>query len=479
MALARRFVCSAASATDLDAASRDAINADVDRYAPRLAAVAQDIWGFAELGFQEHRSSALLQSELKTAGFTVSAGVAGMPTAFVASYRSGPGPVIAILAEFDALAGLSQMAGDPERKIDPARADGHGCGHNLYGAASVAGAIAVKSWMQKNGVSGEVRLYGSPAEEIDSGKVMLVRAGLFKDVDLALHWHPGDRNDASQKHALALVGGLFRFHGASAHAAGAPERARSALDGLESLDYMVNLMREHVPQETRIHYVITNGGKAPNVVPDFAEAYYVMRNPDQKVLVGIVDRIKKAAEGAALGTGTRVEFKILGGTMDTVPNDALGRVVLENLQRTDKMQYSPKEQAYIAALQNSLPAGVQDHSGPTEIVPYKVGDISYSSSDVGDVSYAVPTAGFNIATWPAGTPSHSWQSTSASASTVGAKGAVVAAKVLATAAAQLFQSPDIVAAAKAEHAKRIGPDFVYRSLMGDAKPDLDFYNKKK
>lgn len=452
--------------------------ANVDRYAPRLGTVAQTIWGYAELGFREEKSSILLQEELKKAGFSIDSGVAEMPTAFIARYRNGDGPVIAILAEFDALAGASQVAGSADRKADPSRPDGHGCGHNLFGAASIAAAIATKSWMIKHGVKGEIRVYGSPAEEIDSGKVMLVRAGLFRDVDLALHWHPSDRNSAEQTHALALVGGLFRFYGTPAHAAGAPDRARSALDGLEALDNMVNMMREHVPQESRIHYVITQGGKAPNIVPEFAEAYYVMRNPDQKVLVGIVDRVKRAAEGAAMGTGTRVEWKQIGGTFDTLPNDTLGRLLDRNLRAmAPSLTYTPAEEAFIAGLKKNNPAGGIDGK-QTDIDAYSVNEINYGSTDVGDVSYVVPTAGIRTATWPVGTPGHSWQSTSASGSSVGAKGAVVAAKTLAVTAAELFQSPDVIAAAKAEHQRQLGPNFVYRSLMGDTKPDLNFYPKK-
>ena len=274
------------------------------------AGIARQIWGFAEVGYQEEKSSALLASRLESAGFAVQRSVAEIPTAFVASWGSGK-PVIAIIGEFDALPGLSQDA-LPERKPLIENGPGHGCGHHLFGTASMAAALAVKEWLVSTKQPGTVRFYGTPAEEGGSGKVYMVRAGLFQDVDVAIGWHPGDRNDASPGSTLANITGKVRFRGISAHASSAPDRGRSALDGVEAMNNMVNLMREHVPQETRIHYVITRGGLAPNVVPDFAEVYYYARHPDMPVLDGIWDRITKAAEGAALGTGTKVEIEITG-----------------------------------------------------------------------------------------------------------------------------------------------------------------------
>jgi aminobenzoyl-glutamate utilization protein B len=243
---------------------------------------ARQIWGFAELGYLEHRSSALLQSQLRSAGFTVETGVAEIPTAFVASYGSGR-PIIGILGEFDALPGLSQDS-VPYRKPLVEQGPGHACGHHLFGTASIAAGITVKEWIAANHVPGTVRVFGTPAEEGGGGKVYLVRAGLFDDVDIALHWHPDDRNFAGPETSLANRSAKFRFHGVSTHAAGAPERGRSALDGVEAMNYMVNLMREHVPSTTRIHYVITRGGGAPNIVPDFAEVYYYVRHPSAAVL---------------------------------------------------------------------------------------------------------------------------------------------------------------------------------------------------
>ncbi|MEY3186862.1 MAG: hypothetical protein RL675_686, partial [Bacteroidota bacterium] len=239
--------------------------------------VALQIWENAELGYKEVKSSALLQETLKKEGFSVESGVAEIPTAFVATYGSGS-PVIGILAEFDALPGLAQQA-VPEKKGIEGKAGGHGCGHHLFGTASVAAGISIKKLIEEKKLKGTIKVFGCPAEEGGSGKVYMVRAGLFNDVDVAVHWHPGAENGVTMTSALANSSAKFRFYGLSAHAAGAPDRGRSSLDAVESMNYMVNLMREHIPQETRIHYVITSGGKAPNVVPDFAEVYYYVRHP--------------------------------------------------------------------------------------------------------------------------------------------------------------------------------------------------------
>jgi aminobenzoyl-glutamate utilization protein B len=459
-----------ALAGELAPAQQQAILADVDAQAGDISRTALAIWNYAELGFQEQRSSALLQEELRRAGFTIEAGVAGMPTAFIARFRQGQGPVIGVLAEFDALPGLSQQA-SPDHAAQPGMSSGHGCGHNLFGAASVHAAIATKNWMTANHIQGEIRLYGAPAEEGGSGKVWLVRAGLVNDVAAMLHWHPNDENSAAQNSALANMSGKFRFTGVAAHAAAAPERGRSALDGVEALDYMVNMMREHVPQETRIHYVITDGGRAPNVVPASAEVYYYVRHPNQQQVREIMDRVQGAARGAAMGTGTSVEFSPVGGTFDLLPNDALGHVMDANLRRVGPPTEGPQERAFIAAIQRSFPAGTTEPSG---IQPYSSGGPGMGSTDVGDVSYTVPTVGLGIATWAPGTAAHSWQAVAASGSSVGVNGAVTAAKVLALTASQLMQSPETLRAAREELDRRRGPNFVYRTLLNSEAPALDY-----
>ena len=304
---------------------------DIDSRYEDYKKIALQIWNYAEVGYKEKKSSALLQQTLQANGFTIQSGVAEMPTAFLASYGSGK-PVIAILAEFDALPGLSQEA-NPEKKPIPGIDAGHGCGHHLFGTASVAAGIELKKLIESKKLSGTVRVYGCPAEEGGSGKVYLVRAGLFNDVDVAVHWHPSDANSITMTSALANTSAKFRFYGIASHASMAPEKGRSALDAVESMDYMANMMREHVPQETRIHYVITQGGKAPNVVPDFAEVFYYVRHPKKDQVVSIFQRLVKTANGAAMGTETKMDYEIIGGTHDLLINRTLGEAMQLDLQK--------------------------------------------------------------------------------------------------------------------------------------------------
>ena len=329
-----------------------AIIQSIDSKGQAYADVAERIWGFAELGYQEQKSSALLQAQLKGAGFDVKAGVADIPTAFTASYGSGK-PVIGIVGEFDALPGLLQDV-TPARRPIAENAPGHGCGHNLLGTGSVAAAIAVKEWLAASRRPGTLRFFGTPAEEGGSGKVYMIGAGLFNDVDVVVSWHPGDRNEARAASNLANISAKFRFHGVAAHAAAAPQQGRSALDAVEAMDYMVNMMREHVPQETRIHYIITRGGAAPNVVPDFAEVYYYARHPNMPILDGIWDRMINAAKGAALGTGTTMDFELIGAEYNVLPNEYLSGIMRKNLERIGGFKYTPDEQKFAEDIRKTL-----------------------------------------------------------------------------------------------------------------------------
>jgi aminobenzoyl-glutamate utilization protein B len=445
--------------------------ASVEAHRTSAEKAAMQIWEYAEVGYQEEKSSALLQRQLSDAGFSVQAGVAGMPTAFVAAYGSGK-PVIGILAEFDALPGITQQAA-PERTPAPGKDAGHACGHHLFGAGSTLAAIAAKEWLARSRASGTIRLYGTPAEEGGAGKVYMVREGLFRDVDVVLHWHASDRNDASHSTSLANKSAKFRFHGVSAHAAGAPERGRSALDGVEAMNHMVNMMREHVPQETRIHYVITQGGSAPNVIPDFAEVYYYVRHPDPEQVRTIFDRVAKAAEGAAMGTGTRVEHEIIHGIYALLPNEPLAHVMDANMRRVGGVEYDARERAFADTLRRSLgddppPVAHAAEVGPVEF--YSSG----GSTDVADVSWVVPTAGLRAATWVPGTPAHSWQAIAAGGTTIGLKGMMVAAKTLALTAVDLFTNPKMITEATAAYRKQLPPGWAYRPLVGDRKPPLDY-----
>lgn len=433
--------------------------------------IAHQIWNWAEMGYLEVKSSALLQKTLKEEDFSIKKGVAGIPTAFIAEYGSGS-PVIAILGEYDALPGLSQQA-VPEKK-SAGTAAGHACGHHLFGTASTAAAIAVKNWLKSSGSSGTIRFYGCPAEEGGSGKVYMVREGLFNDVDLALHWHPSSHNAANAGAALANKSAKFRFYGISAHAAGSPEKGRSALDGVEAMNMMVNMMREHIPERARIHYVITEGGKAPNVVPNFAEVYYYARHSSREVVIDIFDRIIKAAEGAALGTGTTMDFELIGGTHELLPNLTLQQVLYNKLAQVGGVSYTDDEKIFADQISTTLGYESTDIEMATSIQTYKTTGRAYGSTDVGDVSFVVPTVGMSAATWVPGTPAHSWQAVAAGGTSIGHKGMMVAAKTLALTAVHIYKNQGLVKTAREEFIERRGENFEYSPLLGDRAPALDY-----
>jgi aminobenzoyl-glutamate utilization protein B len=435
--------------------------------------IALQIWDYAEMGYKEERSSALLQQTLKENGFTVESGVAGIPTAFVANYGSGH-PVIGILAEYDALPGLSQKA-IPEKAPFENRNAGHGCGHHLFGTASVAAGIELKQLIDQYKWKGTIRVYGTPAEEGGSGKVYMVRAGLFNDVDAVIHWHPGDENDTKYDGALANKSAKFRFYGTAAHASASPEKGRSALDAVEAMDNMVNMMREHIPSEARIHYVITNGGKAPNVVPDFAEVYYYVRHPDREVVKQIFDRVVKAAQGAALGTETRSDFEIIGGTYDLLINNTLATAMQQNLEKVGGVIYTPEEVAFAIKIQATIGYACPPVEKASKVNPMvKISNSPMGSTDVGDVSWTVPTVGMGAATWVPGTPAHSWQAVACGGTEIGAKGMMVAAKTMTMTAIDLFQDPTLIQKAKVEFDQSRGASFIYTPLLGDRKPALNY-----
>lgn len=453
-------------------AAKQKLLSSIDQQTDRYSVVARKIWEYAELGYQEKKSSDLLQSELKKSGFAVTAGVGGMPTAFTASYGQGH-PIIGILAEFDALPGLSQDA-VPEKKVLVSGSPGHACGHNLFGTGSVAAAIAIKEAIQTGNIKGTIRVYGTPAEEGGAGKVYMVRAGLFSDADVVLHWHPGDGNSASASSSLANKSAKFRFYGVASHASSAPEQGRSALDGVEALDYMVNMMREHIPSDARIHYVITKGGDAPNVVPAFAEVYYYVRHPVADTVKSLFERIVKAAQGAALGTGTRMDYEVIHGVYNVLPNETLSLVMDKNLHRVGGVNYDEQEKDFAAALQRSLIKKEPLLAAQT-IQPFRVIEKgSGGSTDVGDVSWVVPTAGLSTATFVPGTPGHSWQAVAAAGMSIGNKGMIVAAKTLALTAYDIFTDPSIIKKAQQELQKRREPDFRYESLVGNREVPLNY-----
>lgn len=444
----------------------------LETQASKYGEIAQTIWSYAELGYQEEQSSALLQSTLANEGFTIEKGVAGIPTAFVATYGSG-GPTIGILAEYDALPGLSQKA--VPYKVSNEGRGGHACGHHLFGTASTAAAIALKNYLKKTGKKGTIKLYGCPAEEGGSGKVYMTRAGLFDDLDVALHWHADSKNSAGIRPALANKSAKFRFYGVAAHAAGAPEMGRSALDAVEAMNAMVNMMREHVTDDTRIHYVITRGGEAPNVVPDFAEVYYYSRHTTRDEVIRVFDRIVNAAKGAALGTGTTMDYEMIGGTHELLYVPSLQKRVQQNLEKIGGYTYNSEEKAFAEEISKTLnrPLSTEYVEG---VMPYSDSEKAGGSTDVGDVSFAVPTAGLRAATWVPGTPAHSWQAVAAGGTTIGEKGMMVAAKTLALTGMQLFDQAGFREQIKKEFIEVRGADFEYIPLLGDREPALNYRN---
>lgn len=432
--------------------------------------IALSIWDYAELGYKENKSAELLQSKLKDNGFRVEQGVAGIPTAFVATYGSGS-PVIGILAEYDALPGISQD-NSPKKSPIPNKNNGHACGHHLFGAGAVASGIAIKKLIDAGKIKGTIKVYGCPAEEGGSGKVYMVREGLFNNVDVVMHWHPDDHNTVMYTSALANKSAKFRFSGISSHASVSPENGRSALDAVEAMNNMVNMMREHVPQEARIHYVITSGGKAPNVVPEFAEVYYYVRHPDKTVAVSIFDRIVKAAEGAALGTETKMSYEVIGGTHDLLINKTLAHNMQMNLEKVGGVMYTAEEIEYAKKIQSTFLGKFQPVDSARVVKPLYV-EKNQGSTDVGDVSYAVPTVGVETATWVPGTSPHSWQAVACGATDIGIKGMMVAAKTMAFTAIDLFTHPDLIKKAKEEFIQLKG-SYQYKALLGDRKPALNY-----
>lgn len=456
-------------------AEKEKMMASLDKQASAYGEMAKKIWGFAEVGYQEEKSTGLLQEQLKKAGFQVRPGVAEIPTAFTATYGSGQ-PVIAILAEFDALPGVSQEA-VPERKVLQGNSAGHACGHHLFGAGSTAAAIAIKDWLTSSGTKGTIRLYGTPAEEGGAGKVYMVRAGLFNDVDVVLHWHPSNENGASASSSLANKSAKFRFTGVASHASAAPEQGRSALDGVEAMNNMVNMMREHVPSNARIHYVITRGGEAPNVVPAFAEVFYYVRHPEMNVVKEIFERVAKAAEGAALGTGTKMEYEVIHGVYNVLPNEVLAKLMDKNLRAVGGVDYTAEEKTFAAKIQESFTGTRPSLESAREIQPFRIqnaGEGGGGSTDVGDVSWAVPTVGMEAATWVPGTAAHSWQAVAAGGTSIGTKGMMVAAKTLALTAYDIYKNPALINQASEELSKKRGANFKYEAMIGNRKPPLDY-----
>ncbi|MFN2447414.1 MAG: amidohydrolase [Vicinamibacterales bacterium] len=420
----------------------------IDANAETLKRVNRNIWSYAETGLEETKSSKELQDVLAANGFAVEAGVSGMPTAFVASFGSGR-PVIGILAEFDALPGLSQDA-VPERKNRPGVAAGHGCGHSVFGTASTAAAIAVKQALASGAIKGTVKLYGTPAEETGIGKTYMLREGLFKEDDIILSWHAAPVTAAAYDYSKANVSVKFRFEGLPAHASTSPFQGRSALDAVELMSVGVNYMREHVKEDTRIHYVITNGGGQPNVVPPSAEVWYYLRANKHADVEEYFQWLNEIANAAASMSRTKLTAVQVDADMhEVLPNRTLAGVIHQNLEAIGAPRFTEEEKGFARSTQKdlgSLPMALSERVEPLPEVPQQ----GLASTDVGDLSWFVPVGQLTAATYTFGAPGHSWQIVACTGTSIGEKGMMVAAKAIAASAVDLYRSPELVKKAKAD-----------------------------
>ena len=468
---------------------RDELIALIEENRKAYTDMSDAIWGYAEPRFQEYKSSELQQEYMKSRGFSVKADLAGEETAFIAEFGSGK-PVIAFLGEFDALSALQQEADKTERSPIEGMTNGHGCGHHLLGTGSLAAVDALKTYMEQNNLSGTIRYYGCPAEENAGGKAYLVRDGYFDDCDVALTWHPFAINKAMKGgYHLANFRAFFTFHGISSHAAGAPELGRSALDAVEVMDIGVNFMREHMIDAARVHGAITNsGGIAPNVIPSEAQILYAIRAPKVTQVKQLFDRMCDIAKGAALITGTTVDIKQVAAYSDIVNNDTLNELVEENLKyivpigyTEEELEYARKFQEVTTVLDKEGLKFMAGELGKKDQLPNPVWDFIVEkntrfggggSSDVGDVSWVVPTGQVYTSCYAAGTAMHSWQATAQGKSSIAHKGMLAAAKVMACVGAELLMDPAKVEKAKADWKEELNGEVYPNPLPAGAKPEI-------
>ncbi len=432
---------------------------------------SKKIWEYAEIGLREINSAEAFCKRLEDSGFRITKNLAGIPTAFCGEFGYGK-PIIGILGEFDALEGLSQKAGVTRREKEETMENGHGCGHNLLGTGSLAAAEGIKAYMQKYQLKGTIRFYGCPGEEKGCGKVYMVRAGCFEDVDAVLTWHPMDENQVEGRYSLADLVTEFRFTGITSHASSSPHMGRSALDAVELLNIGCNYMREHIIPEARIHYAITDsGGNAPNIIPASASVVYEVRAPKLFDALNLRERICKAAQGAALMTETEVEISFGDGYSDFIPNNTLNKVLKECMEMVGTPNFTLEEERFAEEIQRTL-GKEYCYVLHKEIKPYRgIEGLLQASTDVGDVSYVVPTAQVYIACNALGTPAHSWQMVSQSGSSLGQTGMLAAARTLAFAGIKLLENEKILTKAKEEHRERVKGGYIC-PIACDREPDF-------
>ncbi len=441
----------------------------VERHQAELVNVADQVWAFAETALREHRSAALLADFTEAHGFTVQRGVAGMPTAFVASYGSGR-PVIGILGEYDALPGLSQKA-QPTKEPLVAGAPGHGCGHNLLGTASLGAALALKELIAAGTLDGTIRYYGTPAEEAVGGKLYMVRAGLFRDVDVVMAWHPADEIQADTDSSQAMADVMVRFTGTTAHAAADPWNGRSALDGVEVFTTAINLMREHVRPTVRMHYVIPDGGDVPNVVPGHASVWIWFRDSKHDGVDDLLERARAIAKGAALATGTSATFTVQSGDWETLTNIAGAKLLYANLQWLGPLRFTDQEQEFARTIQRETgtdPVGLEGEVKPLDLDP---GPPEGGSTDVADVSWQVPTINLSVTTAAVDAPWHAWPVVATGGMSIGHKGMLYAAKAMAATMVDLYQQPEELAAIQREFKEKT-EGVVYHAYLPEGPPPI-------
>jgi aminobenzoyl-glutamate utilization protein B len=454
------------SVAEPSAVKLEAVNS-VDRHAAALTELSDRIWAYAEIAFREHRSAAALADFAQSQGFRVERGVAGMPTAFVATFGQGR-PVIGVMGEYDALPGLSQKA-LPEPVPLAEGAAGHGCGHNLFGAASLGAAIAIKEQIAAGRLQGTVVFFGTPAEEDVGGKIYMARDGLFDDVDAMLAWHPSDENLADVTSSQAMVDVAVEFRGTTAHAAYDPWNARSAVDAVELFTHGVSLMREHVRPSTRMHYTIASGGDVPNVVAERAKVWLWVRDWRRAEVEDLLSRVRKLAEGAATMTETAATVTVQGGSWEMLVNESGGRLLHDNLTWLGSPVYTEQEQAFARQIQRAT--GVPELGMFTGVKPLEGQQPEGGSTDVADVSWVVPTLHLSVATSPLAAPWHAWPVAASGGMSIGHKGMLLAARTLAATMVDLYEQPAALEAVRAEFKARKG-DTVYRSYVPDGLPPL-------
>lgn len=436
-----------------------------------VSGMSMELWDYAEIALQESRSANHLADVLEGEGFAVERGVAGMPTAFVASWGSGS-PILGVLAEYDALPNIGNAPVPERAPREDGHVHGHGCGHNLFGAASVGAAIAIKRMMEEYGTAGTLRLYGTPAEETVVGKVYMAREGLFDDLDAAIVWHPGQETKVSNNRARALNNFEVSFRGQAAHGAADPWNGRSALDAVELMNDGVNMMREHVEPSARIHYVIPNAGEAPNVVPEYAKAWYYVRDTTRAAVEKNYAWILDIAEGAALMTRTEHEVFLITGVYTYTLVRPLQEAMQRNLERVGPPEFSEEDHAFARQLQRFVGVEESGLNDTIQALADRPTPASGGSSDVADVSFITPTVEFSVTTAAEHVPWHSW-ATSASHGTTGAvKGAQVAARALALMGAEILLDADLLERATAAHREATGGTAYVSPLPADQPPPL-------